>query len=385
MFVLRGDGDLVELTESAYATEDQLQTLVERHPALLAGDQMGSDVIRRWLLVRREAAIAEDEDRPGRWAVDHVFLDQDAVPTLVEVKRSTDTRIRREMVGQMLDYASHAVATWTADGLRAEFEATCRERSVDPDDAIASLLESGDEVDADAFWQDVGTNLEAGRIRMLFVADAIPREVHRVVEFLNDQMTPAEVLAVEVKQYRGAAGDLQTMVPRVVGQTVKARQRKASRSGGPARTWDEATFMQKLAETSPSEAVEGARRILAAAEARGLQRGYGHGRENGSIRLNVDVAGKQTAAVFLWTYDVVGFPFDRYRNMPGLRDVATRRALASRFERIAGVRIEDDKLDGGPSTNLHVFADEANVEALMDAIDWFARAVNGEAIDDIDD
>ena len=28
-------------------------------------------------------------------------------PTLVEVKRSSDTRIRREVVGQMLDYAAN--------------------------------------------------------------------------------------------------------------------------------------------------------------------------------------------------------------------------------------------------------------------------------------
>src|SRR5262249_3604083 len=31
------------------------------------------------------------------WSVDHLFLDQDAVRTLVEVKRGSDTRIRREV------------------------------------------------------------------------------------------------------------------------------------------------------------------------------------------------------------------------------------------------------------------------------------------------
>jgi len=44
-----------------------------------------------------------------RWSADHLFLDQDAIPTFVEVKRSTDTRIRREVVGQMLDYAANAI------------------------------------------------------------------------------------------------------------------------------------------------------------------------------------------------------------------------------------------------------------------------------------
>jgi len=35
-------------------------------------------------------------------AVDHLFLGQDGSPTLVEVKWSTDTRIRRKVVDQLL-------------------------------------------------------------------------------------------------------------------------------------------------------------------------------------------------------------------------------------------------------------------------------------------
>jgi hypothetical protein len=46
------------------------------------------------------------------------------VPTLVEVKRSSDTRIRREVVGQMLDYAANAVVYWPLERLRATFEAS---------------------------------------------------------------------------------------------------------------------------------------------------------------------------------------------------------------------------------------------------------------------
>jgi hypothetical protein len=39
------------------------------------------------------------------------------VPTLVEVKRSDDTRIRREVVGQMLDYAANGVVYWPGEVL----------------------------------------------------------------------------------------------------------------------------------------------------------------------------------------------------------------------------------------------------------------------------
>ena len=61
-----------------------LQALLAKFPDLLAGDQLAGDVPRRWLLIGREAALPAEEDGGDRWSVDHLFLDQDAVPTLVE-------------------------------------------------------------------------------------------------------------------------------------------------------------------------------------------------------------------------------------------------------------------------------------------------------------
>src|SRR6266536_4640753 len=118
------------MTEQPYDSEDILQALIARFPSLLAGDQLDSTSPRRWVLVDREAGLPDDEDAAGRWSVDHLFIDQDAIPTLVEVKRSSDTRIRREVVGQMLDYAANAVVYWPVDYFRAEFEAECRRRGV---------------------------------------------------------------------------------------------------------------------------------------------------------------------------------------------------------------------------------------------------------------
>ena len=45
------------------------------------------------------------------------------------------------------------------------------------------------------------TNLQVGKVRLIFLADRIPAELRRVVEFLNQQIDLAEVLAVEIKQY----------------------------------------------------------------------------------------------------------------------------------------------------------------------------------------
>ena len=99
IYLIQDDGGLVKMDERVYETEYLLQGYLADHPDLLAGDQIDSNEPRRWLLVSREMPLASEEDGAWRWSVDHLFLDQDAIPTIVEVKRSTDTRIRREVVG----------------------------------------------------------------------------------------------------------------------------------------------------------------------------------------------------------------------------------------------------------------------------------------------
>jgi hypothetical protein len=236
IFLLRGDDELVAMTAQPYDTEDVLQALLARFPDLLAGDQYGTPAPRRWLLISREAAVPSAEDGAGRWSLDHLFVDQDAVPTLVEVKRSSDTRIRREVVGQMLDYAANAVVYWPIEMIRQAFEHRCERDGLDAELALADVIDPAQ--DAETYWHQVAANLQAGRIRLVFVADEIPRELRRIVEFLNEQMT-ADVIAIEVKQYVGEG--VKTLVPQVIGETAAAETRKRrtsrarSRRGLPCR------------------------------------------------------------------------------------------------------------------------------------------------------
>lgn len=218
---------LNDLIASPFKAEEELQKLIAQHPKLLAWEQMNPGGSMRWIFVQREMGIAKDAGASDWWAVDHLFIDQDAVPTLVEVKRGADTRIRREVVGQMLEYAAHAWKTWTADSLRQTFEQT----SADPDNELRELLDmddDGDELWRDKFWQQVGDNLVAKRLRLLFVADDIPDELTRIVEFLNAAMEDVEVLAVKIKKYDGKSG-LRTLVPHVIGRTAKPAGAKSQK------------------------------------------------------------------------------------------------------------------------------------------------------------
>jgi hypothetical protein len=107
IYLIDKSGNLVELQNRPYDSEAHLQELLARYPNLLASDQMNRAEPRRWLLIAREMGLPSEEDGSNRWSVDHLFLDQDGIPTIVEVKRSSDSRIRREVIGQMLDYAAN--------------------------------------------------------------------------------------------------------------------------------------------------------------------------------------------------------------------------------------------------------------------------------------
>lgn len=256
LFHIDESGELVSMSITPYEAESLLQGLLENYPDLLAGGQMTPDDPRRWALVKREQGVPDRDSSSARWSVDHLFVDQDAIPTLVEVKRSSDTRIRREVVGQMLDYAANGVRYWPIGDLQLAYESTQRELGRDPGEVIHELC--GDRsLSVEAFFDRVADNLRGGKIRMVFVADVIPDELMRITEFLNEQMSPAEVFAVEVKQFKAPGHGGTVIVPAVFGRTASASV-KNSRQDAPSRA--------ELLETSSVPTRQVLERLAAVAE-----------------------------------------------------------------------------------------------------------------------
>lgn len=378
IFVIRDNDTLVPLSQQPYASEDLLQSLLARYPGLLVGDQIDPASPRKWLLIHREIDVPDRAEGQGRWSLDHLFLDQDGVPTLVEVKRSSDTRIRREVVGQMLDYAANAVKHWPAEFVRTEFETACAVSGREPSEVLMESLAI--EGDIDQFWQTVKTNLQAGRIRMLFVADEIPEELKRVVEFLNEQMDPAEVLAVEIKQYAGPS--LQTLVPRVIGQTAEAESRKGSSSSSLAkRQWDETSFFAELQSQHGDAIVKVARGILEWSGSRVTRIWWGRGAINGSF-IPVHRVGSQDHQLFgVYLGGNRGTPnveifFQHYRNKPPFSDRNLRLEMLRRLNGVAGVQLAEDGIDGRPGIPLESLAEKQSLTEFLKVMEWYLEQLN---------
>jgi len=211
-------GTLRAMTSTPYENAETLSGLVQSHPGLLAGEQLTPEAPRRWALV-----LPATGGSTGRRGVS-LYVDQDGVPTLVSTSggpEACDETGRRAVVGQVLDLAANGLRHWPVEELQATYETTQRRLGQDPA-AVLDALRPDPGLTSDTFFDLVEDNLALGRIRIVFVAHQIPVELRRIIELLSDQLSPAEVFGVEVRQYRTDAYAGAVLVPELPARTPVA-------------------------------------------------------------------------------------------------------------------------------------------------------------------
>jgi len=232
--------------------------------------------------------------------------------------------------------------------------------------------ELGVDPDCDAFWAKVKSNLQAGRIRMLFVADHIPPELRKVVEFMNVQMRPAEVLAVELRQYQG--GGLRTLAPIVLGQTQEAIEQKAGASAKPRRLWDEPRILEALsAAGDPAVAATAmAMALLAWIRAKADRVIFNDAPTYGSIAAEFNVASEACMPIRVWTDGGIPISFSQLKRTPAFAAPAARQELMDRLNAIPGVTIRPDAIEKQSTIRLPSLSADQGASFLK-VMDWMVE------------
>jgi hypothetical protein len=295
----------------------------------------------------------------------------------VEVKRSTDTRIRREVVGQMLDYAANAVVYWPVERIRAQFERTCQVQGLEAEQVIKDFLDP--ETDPEEFWQKMKTNLQAGKVRLVFVADKIPSELQRIVEFLNELMDPAEVLALEVKQYMGQG--LKTLVPKIIGLTAAVQEKKSSGTRE-SRQWDEPSFFQDLESRRGVEDVKTARKIIGWAKPRmSSANPWGKGVSYGTFYPKFYFINFTTPLFNVLSTGRIEISFGEIKKAPLFDGDEKRLEFLHRLNQIPGISLSSDSINRYPTLLLSVLNDEATLNQLFGVFDWVIQEIKSVSKD----
>lgn len=255
----------------------ELQQALEKNLDLLPGDQIDPEDPRRWLLVKREMPVQDPSSGQDRWSIDYMLLDQSAMPTFVECKRFADTRSRREVVAQMLEYAANGHYYWTKDSLRAFAAQSAEDRGLTLEEALQRLIPD-DDLGVEDFFQRAEDNLRQGQIRLVFFLEDAPFELRSIVDFLNRQMERTEVLLVEARQYELEGTTV--VVPTLFGYTEEARQIKrivVTSTGGSRRKWNEAAFFETATAGLGKPGSDALRAVYQGARSYGLAITWGTG------------------------------------------------------------------------------------------------------------
>lgn len=266
----------------------------------------------------------------------------------------------------MLDYAANVVVHWPPERMQRAFQDTVAVTGQEPDSVLAEFL--GAQMDAEAFWQQAKTNLRAGRIRLVFLADEIPVELKRIIEFLNEQMDPAEVLGIELRQFVGE--NVRSLIPSVIGRTVEASDRKSGGTTG--RQWDEQSLLATLAGQDASEA-SAARELLSWAKSHALRLWWGRGIKDGSCYLMQDVGSRSQYLVAIRTGYRAGYiQFQLAQMIAPFDSAESRSALAARLSGAIGKQINPEAKY--PSVPLTEVASRERVKSLLEVFEWVYRS-----------
>jgi len=164
----------IPLTEKLFQ-ENWLQELIQSNPQILPIDdiEVGFSPL---LSLGREIST-------NVGSIDNLFISPDGYITIVETKLWRNPEAKREVVGQILDYAKE-LANWTFTDFNNEIKKRNSENFGILD--IINKYEPQDEQSKSNLIDNIERNLKRGRFLLLIVGDGIRESVEEMVDYLSN-------------------------------------------------------------------------------------------------------------------------------------------------------------------------------------------------------
>jgi hypothetical protein len=153
--------------------EDDIQALVHEHPSILPIAEI-DPIFKGAVAVCREL-----ETTAG--PIDNFLVTPSGLPVLVECKLWRNAEARREVVGQILDYAKE-LARFTASDLHRE---VAKRLGRGPSALLDIVRAAAPDVDEVEFNDNLTFNLRRGRFLLLLVGDGIRERVEAIADYLQ--------------------------------------------------------------------------------------------------------------------------------------------------------------------------------------------------------
>ncbi len=263
----------VPLTEQLLQ-EKWLQDMIHCYPSLLPTNEIEPAFSPLVSLGR--------EINAESWSIDNLFISTQGYLTIVETKLWRNPEARREVVGQIIEYAK-VVSSWTYN----ELDQRTRDRNKDEVgrplgvlDLLRRVVDISESEEGD-FIDSVTKNMQRGHFLLLIVGDGIRESTEELASYLSSSPQLHFTLAlVELRIFQAEHGYL--VIPQIVTRTreiiraiihvegnqiqqisIDTEVRSKNDSPKPKRyTLSEEEFFELLQEKAGSEEVEFAKQLM---------------------------------------------------------------------------------------------------------------------------
>ncbi len=281
LFIVEGNQTKV-LDQKAFDNETLLQDVVERFPEVIALDDLG--VTEPFIVIGREVAT-----KAGY--IDVLCIDGDGILTVIETKLARNSQIRREVVGQVLEYVAQ-LSKWRAHDVVQSANQYFASTGVKVGERTATLMDllvREQEEESGALPMDlydkIENNLRKGVVKLVIASDSIPETLKDTVTFINS-FSNFDIYVLQIQSYQ--KDQLKIYAPTVFGFTHKP-------AGGVTSDkiqWDEESFFKSLSNLSP-DAVQTIQKLYAFTQENAAGIRWGTGRSSSSFSYTVDSVKKK--------------------------------------------------------------------------------------------
>ncbi len=194
--------------------EAWIQNLIHKNPGMLPLEEIESGFTPA-IPIGREVPTTSGY-------IDNLFISPEGFLTIVETKLWRNPEARREVVGQIIDYAK-VISKWTFTDLDNSVKQFNRKYNNNSDGLLETIkkLQELDEGEEHYFIDNITKNLKRGRFLLLIVGDGIRESVEDMIEYLTQTPQLYFTLAlVELQVYKMNSEDNSMIViPQLVTRT----------------------------------------------------------------------------------------------------------------------------------------------------------------------
>lgn len=293
----------VPLNEKLFS-ENWLQKLINENPQILPIDEIESG-FAPLISIGRDISTSVGY-------IDNLYISPNGYLTLVETKLWRNPEAKREVVGQILDYAKE-LTTWTFSKINNAVKQS-NELYHNKSKGIIELINEYDlieEREEQIIIDNIERNLKRGRLLLLIVGDGIRESVEEMVDYLQTNAQLQFTLGlVELQVYKNPTNESDLIViPNLITRTREITRaiikiensnidniitvetdfkEEKQKSNSLRTTITEEDFFDQLQQNTDRESVEIAKHILQVSKEKGF---YIEWRTGGFVAKILDPAG----------------------------------------------------------------------------------------------